>query len=83
MIGSKIQDSFNAVWWSAALTFFALLPPNKDKSLGKEINEVADNIYSDMGIKNGRLKYRLGLSAYVIGCVLGWIAFYGGIVEAQ
>lgn len=82
MIGSKIQNSFNAVWWSAVLTFFALLPPKKNKDLESEINLAVNDIYSEMGIKNGQIKYRIGLAAYVIGCIIGWIVFYGQIVTS-
>lgn len=81
MISSEIQDSFNAIWLSAALTFFTLIPPKKDKSLEVEINGVTDDVFSEMGIKKGRLKYRIGLSAYIAGCLLGWIAFYGSFYK--
>jgi hypothetical protein len=82
MIGSKIQDSFNVVWWSSALTFFALLPPKKNKDLENEINLGANDIYSEIGLKNGQIKYRIGLATYVIGSILGWVVYYGQIVTS-
>lgn len=80
MIGSKIQDSFNAVWWSSLLTFLAILPPKRNKQLQSEIDEAVKDLYEEMGISNGKLKYRLGLVSYCIGGITGWVLFYGEIV---
>lgn len=83
-IGSKFDNSFNIVWWSALLAFILQIPPKMKK--GSVINEggkniIVDDMYSELGIKNGRLKYRIGLTFYVIGGVLGWVVFYSQIVS--
>jgi len=80
LIGSKIQDSFNVVWWSSALSFFAQLPPKKNNEDKSNVSQVVNELYEEMGIKNGQLKYRLGLAVFVIGGIIGWVAFYGEIV---
>lgn len=83
LIGSNIQDSFNVVWWSSLLTLFAMLPPKKNEELQSEINEAVKDFYEEMGISNGKLKYRLGLISYSIGGIIGWVMFYGKIVQAS
>jgi len=83
LVGSKIQNSFNAVWWSSALTFFAILPPQKNKENKAEINSTVDAMYEAMGIKKGRLKYRIGLAMFIIGGLAGWLIFYGEIITVK
>lgn len=83
-IGSNFENSFNIIWWSALLAFIINIPPkaNKDEALDQEEkNKIIDNMYNEMGIKKGRLKYKLGLMAYLIGGILGWIIFYSQIVQ--
>lgn len=82
-IGSRFDNSLNIIWWSALLAFIINIPPkNKEcEPLNqKERNKITDEMYSEMGIKNGRLKYRLGLATYLIGGILGWVIFYSQIV---
>ncbi len=81
-IGSKFDNSFNIIWWSALLAFILQIPPKAKKvfSTEEEKNKVVDGMYNELGIKNGRLKYRIGLAFYVIGGILGWVLFYGKIV---
>jgi hypothetical protein len=40
-----------------------------------------DESFNEIGIKYGRLKYRFGLIAYVLGGIIGWILFYAKIVH--
>lgn len=85
-IGSKFDNSFNIVWWSAFLAFIVNIPSKDTKTEKldqKEKNEIIDTAYTEMGIKKGRLKYRLGLVAYLVGGILGWIIFYGQIVAVS
>jgi hypothetical protein len=82
-IGSRFDNSFNIIWWSALLAFIVNIPPKAKK--GETIdqkgkNKIVDEMYGEMGIKNGRLKYRIGLAAYLIGGILGWVIFYSQIV---
>jgi hypothetical protein len=82
-IGSRFDNSFNIIWWSALLAFIVNIPPKKNKGDvfdQKEKNKIVDEVFSEMGIKKGRLKYRIGLTAYLIGGILGWIMFYGQVV---
>jgi hypothetical protein len=82
-IGSRFNGSFNVVWWSALLAFIVNISPRAEKHdalTQTEKNKIIDEIYDRIGIKNGRLKYKIGLFAYVIGGVMGWALFYGRIV---
>lgn len=81
-IGSKIGNSFNVVWLSAFIAFILQLPSRIKKGsmiTGPENNKMIDDMYNELGIKNGRLKYRIGLACYLIGGVLGWFLFYGQV----
>ena len=83
-IGSQFENSFNIIWWSAFLAFLLNIPPKarKEDAMNQdEKNKLVDEMYKDMGIKKGRLKYRLGLALYIIGGILGWVIFYGEIVS--
>ena len=85
-IGSRFDNSFNIIWWSTLLAFIVNIPPKTKKSDmldQKEKNKIVDEMYNEIGIKKGRLKYRIGLVAYLIGGVLGWIIFYGQIVTVS
>ena len=82
-IGSRFDNSFNIIWWSALLAFIVNIPPKTKKSDTldqKEKNKIVDEMYKEMGIKKGRLKYRIGLTAYLVGGILGWIIFYGQVI---
>lgn len=82
-IGSRFDNSFNIIWWSALLAFIVNIPPKAKKSGiidQKEKNKIVDEMYSEMGIKKGKLKYRIGLAAYLIGGILGWVIFYSQVV---
>ena len=65
LIGSTIQDSFNAVWWSSALLFFALLPPKKNKEDKEAIIDVADEMY----------KEKWGFKLYLCYCFFVFVCF--------
>jgi TctA family transporter len=83
-MGSRFASSFNIIWWSALLALIVQIPPKAGKRDGldqKDKNKIVDGMYQEIGIKNGRLKYRIGLFAYTIGGVLGWIIFYGKVVS--
>ncbi len=83
-IGSQFENSFNIVWWSALLAFVLQLPPKMKKNSivsDGEKNKMVDDMYGEMGIKSGRLKYRIGLACYLVGGILGWVLFYGQVVS--
>ncbi len=78
-IGSNFKNSFNIVWLSALLAFIVNIPPKGqrgDAITKQENKQMVDKIYNDMGIKRGRLKYRVGMIGYLIGGGLGWLLFY-------
>jgi len=70
------------IWWSALLAFIVNIPPKANKGLvdQKEKDKIVNGMYNEMGIKRGELKYRIGLAAYLIGGISGWIMFYGKVV---
>jgi hypothetical protein len=65
---------------SALLAFFVNIPPKVKVSDKKEINDIINKMYDEMGIRKGRLKYRLGLISYLVGGILGYILFYSKVV---
>ena len=82
--GSRFDNSFNIIWWSTLLAFVINIPPKtkrEDALDQKEKNKIVDEMYDEMGIKKGRLKYRIGLTAYLIGGIVGWVLFYGQIMS--
>lgn len=85
-IGSRFDNSFNIIWWSALLALIVNIPPKTKKGDTldqKEKNKIVDEMYNEMGIKKGRLKYRIGLIAYLVGGILGWVIFYGQVVTTM
>jgi len=85
-IGSRIHNSFNIIWWSALLAFIVNVPPKAKKGEAfnqEEKNKIVDDMYDEMEIKKGRLKYRIGLIAYLLGGILGWVLFYGQLVTTS
>lgn len=78
-IGSRFDNSFIIIWWSALLAFIVNIPPRAKKDeilVQEEKNQIVDDIYNQISIKDGRLKYKLGLATYLIGGILGWVIFY-------
>lgn len=79
LIGSRFEDSFTVVFWAALLAVVERLPPKAkrgDSMSQREKNKLVDEMYNEMGITNGRLKYRIGLAAYVVCGVLGWLVCF-------
>jgi hypothetical protein len=66
--------------FACAIALFMNFPPRQKSADDKRtIQEMADEIYSEMGIKHGRLLHRIGLAGFVLTCLLSWIAFYGEV----
>lgn len=74
-IGSRFNNSFNIIWYSCIFALILNIPPKLDKESLKEV----DNGYKELDIKNGNLKYKIGLVFYLVGFIIGWILFYGEI----
>lgn len=59
--------------WACTIAFFMNVPPSHSKG-GKELANV---MYSEMGIENGALLYRIGLGMFVVLAIASWVIFYG------
>jgi hypothetical protein len=74
----RVRDAPTVIFWSAALTYVSLIPPRlKNKEDRKLAKEMADEMYDEMNIKRGRLKYRIGTSAFVVGIIIAYVFFMG------
>ena len=66
--------------FACSIAVFMNLPPKQKNPEDKQaVQEMAEGLYSEMGIKHGRFLYRLGLAAFVLACLASWVAFYGEI----
>ncbi|MFA6253050.1 MAG: hypothetical protein WCV69_02165 [Patescibacteria group bacterium] len=81
-IGSQFNNLFDIIWWSVLLAFVVNIPPKLNKKLEKETSIVVNEVYKELGIEKGRLKYRIGLAAYLLGGILGWFIFYGELIRS-
>ncbi len=63
--------------WSSLIGFLLNIPPkNKDPKLQKELDELSEESYKNIGIPNGKFLYRVGLGVFIAVCVLSWLLFY-------
>lgn len=58
--------------WAAIMAFFMNLPPSSTK----ESKELANEMYTEMGLKHGSLLYRFGLGGFVVASIVCWVIFY-------
>jgi hypothetical protein len=66
------------------LAFVLQLPPALKKGdviSEQEKHKFVDDMYREIGIEKGRLKYKIGLIFYLVGGTLGWILSYIQIVS--
>jgi len=73
-LSSRMPQSLNIVWWASLAAFFDNIPPENKAMSKAEMDELSDEM---LDIKDSRLKYRVGLASFAVGCVLGWIIFFG------
>lgn len=79
-ISAIFSWNVNIPAWSTTIAFFMNLPPeHKNREEKENVNQMVDEFYSGMGIKHGRLLYRLGLISFVLSGIASWILFYGEI----
>ena len=79
-ISATFSWDVNIPAWSSTIAFFMNLPPKHKSREEKEIaNQMVDELYAGMGIKHGRLLYRLGLASFVCSGIASWLFFYGEI----
>lgn len=56
------------------------LPPGQKSAEEQQaVQAMADEVYSEMGIRRGRLLHRLGLVVFVVACLASWVVFYGEV----
>ncbi len=66
--------------WVCAIALLMNLPPRQKSADDKRaVQAMADEIYSEIGIKHGRLLHRMGLAAFVLACLISWATLYGEI----
>lgn len=81
--GSGFPDPTTVLLWSWILSGLSMLPPRSKMFSPEEVREIADKAYAEAGINAGRLKYRLGLWAYFIGGLVGYLVFYSAATLVQ
>jgi hypothetical protein len=65
------------------LTFLLKIPPPSPKILEKAaFRDMIDNVYLEMGIVRGRLKYRLGVAAFAVFSLASYLLFFGEACDA-
>jgi hypothetical protein len=65
---------------ACTIALFMNFPPRQKSANDKRtVQAMADELYSEMGIKHGRLLHRIGLAGFVLSCLLSWIALYGEV----
>lgn len=81
-IASKFPESFDAFWWSCLL---GLLLNYSFKNMSKyEIKsriQLINEIFSVFGVKNGYIKYKVGILFYIIGALIGWTTYFSQTVN--
>jgi hypothetical protein len=78
--GGLMKFSINVSWWSAALALVLSIPPKRPPQVSEaEFRTLAQEMARGMGVAYSPAKYRLGLAAFAIGAIVGWITFYGSI----
>jgi len=79
-VSAAFSWDVNIPAWSSTIAFFMNLPPEHKNRDGKESrNQMVDEFYTGIGIKNGRLLYRFGLAIFVFSGIASWLLFYGEI----
>lgn len=72
-LASLVQASF-VIWWASLLVLLNNIPP-KVKAMGDaELDTLSDDL---TGVRSSRTKYRVGLAAYALGGMAGWLLFHG------
>lgn len=66
--------------WACSIALLMNLPPGQKNAEEKRaVQNLADEMYSEMGIRHGRLLHRLGLVIFVVACLVSWVVFYGEV----
>jgi hypothetical protein len=84
-IGSQFENSINVTGWSSLIALYMNIPPRRKNGLfsKEEMTKMIDDFYEEMGIRNGRLLYRVGLFSFVLFSLVGWIVCYGEVVSLR
>jgi hypothetical protein len=84
MLGCRLLGLGHSIaFWGGGIAFLLQLPPRANAESRAQISAAVDEVYREMGIHHGRLKYRLGLAAFVVGCAIGYVLAYGQLVTVS
>lgn len=65
--------------WACATALLMNRHPAKERWREQSVEASADAVYAEMGIRHGRILYRLGLVAFAMACLVSWASFYGEV----
>lgn len=67
--------------WACAIALVMNLPPRQQSSdKQRQVQTAVDEVYREMGIRNGRFLYRVGLAVFLVASVGSWVVLYGRVV---
>lgn len=83
-ISAAFSWDVNIPAWSSTIAFFMNLPPeHKSREEKERTNLMVDEFYAEMGVKNGRLLYKLGLISFACSGIASWLLFYSEICSGS
>ena len=65
--------------WACAMALLMNRAPAKERGREQSVAASADAVYAEMGIRHGRILYRMGLVAFAMACLVSWVSFYGEV----
>lgn len=69
---------------TAVLTAVIILLPSVPKGMSKDnVASMADSVYEELGIKKGRLKYRLGIAAFGGTSLILYVLVFGELCTSD
>jgi len=78
-LGTISAIGLNGAVWSATIALLLNIPPQR--SINREdMAHLADQLSY---VKGSTTKYRIGLGAFAVGAVAGWIFFFGQYVPGR
>lgn len=79
-----LRLNINIPAWVSIMALVMNLPPSqKAMEEGDLVKKLTDDVYKEMGIKNGRSWYKFGLFVFVMSCVASWLIFYGEVCSGD
>lgn len=81
LVGAVSEFSLGIICITSFLTLISIAFSTEISNYPISKTEFMEAVYLSMKINQGRLKYKLGLIAYIIGGVLGGLIFYGKLIN--